>query len=252
ITNNFMLSQAKSPLTHVVVLFGPALVIVDAELEMAILNNMIFGDVRFYGTQGAFTQEDFDTKVAQPVVDGTLVIDLQADGGDARIEGNSLTRLTVDQDILSNLSTDTPPKFVGLFRRMSLLNNTIQPRSLNAQGFLDPYSCVQWLGAHVISNGNYFILPASISELILSVGSAAAASFICVGTSSSNLPAGRDYLLYTMPNVDAFRESANLIALIPFNPTPLPRPILPPPRPPLIPGSVSPKRKRKAPRPKPG
>jgi hypothetical protein len=172
---------------------GRALAIADANAETAIINNLIFGEVLFYGTQSAMTEDDFNTKIAKPIR-GKLVIDLKADGGDARIEGNSLTTLVVDEAILTQIATTGGQRILGgLFRRVSLLNNTINSTP-NA-----------WIGIHVISNGNHFVLQNKTR-----LGSAAGAFFICTGTSANFAGSALNFAVSTP---GAFRESANLIAL---------------------------------------
>jgi hypothetical protein len=79
---------------------------------------------------------------------------ISTEGRDAQIEGNSLQELVVDKNILPGNSR----ALNGVFRRVSLLNNTLEvDKSFNA-----------WLGANVISSGNHFI----VSDDNVTVGTA--------------------------------------------------------------------------------
>jgi Family of unknown function (DUF6519) len=169
-----------------------ALVIVNAKARTIILNNVILGQVRFYGTDGVLQWQTFNTKIAKAIAGKKLLI--RTVGRDAQIEGNSLRELVVDKSILLGDSQSLN----GVFRRVSLLNNTLEVDQSN-----------EWLAEHVISNGNHFIVPDSG----MTVGTACGSSFICVGTSANHLPT----LQFAVPSVqDDYRESANLITLKPI------------------------------------
>lgn len=170
-----------------------ALVIADANAATAILNNIIFGQVRLYGSaSGAAAQKTFDSNIASPIAAGDLLIERNATGRDAQIVGNSFQGLVVDGEIVPKAKGTT---ISGLFRRVSLLNNVIDA-TVN-----------EWLGEHVISNGNHIIAP----DNGMTVGTACGSSFICVGSSANYLPTT---LKFAVPSVkDDYRESANLITL---------------------------------------
>lgn len=177
-----------------------ALVIADANARTEILNNMILGQVRFYGSaSGAAAQKTFDSNIASPIAAGDLLIERNATGHDAQIVGNSFQGLVVDGEIVPTTKRDQKGTTIsGLFRRVSLLNNVIDA-SVN-----------EWLGEHVISNGNHFIVPKDS----MTVGTACGSSFICVGT-SANYP--DTTLRYSIPaKTNYYRESANLISLSPL------------------------------------
>jgi hypothetical protein len=161
-------------------LLAPALVIADARAETAILNNLIFGEVRFYGESEHIKPEAFD-KIALQIKGKVLLLDRNL--STVRIQGNICTNVVVDSNV----------KSADVFGRMSLLDNTFHMEGS------------QWLAAHVISNGNHFRLPAKRTA-----ATAKGASFICVGTSARG-----SSLRYAVPNPAAFSQSANLIEFEP-------------------------------------
>jgi hypothetical protein len=189
-------------------IFGPALVIADADADTSITNNIIAGEVRIYGTGSALSEEEFEnlaTRIHKPpglIWDTTSTSSTRS----LRIEGNSLTNVVVSRDIVPREGAST---LQGLFARMSLLDNTF-----HAQGS-------EWLALHVISNGNYFLAPPVATRRIQLMATAVAASFICVGTSARWIAST---LQYAVPPGDAifpastfFSQSANLfIALTPL------------------------------------
>jgi hypothetical protein len=171
-----------------------ALVIADANAETEIRNNIIRGQVRFYGSDGLLSQEAFNKQVAAPIR-GKVQIESNDKAPDARIESNTLEGVVVDKLILKSIiKTGDSTVLTGLFRRFSLLNNTIISTT-NA-----------WLGVHVISNGNFLVVPEAV------VGTAAGETFICIGTSAAD-PAA--VFQYSVPNAIEFSEAANLIGLVP-------------------------------------
>jgi hypothetical protein len=175
----------------------PALVIADAKAETAIVNNIIASEVRIYGRTSAFGQTDIIGFAGLFRMPGFVI---KNPAHTLRIEGNTLTKVVVDKSLKLGFIPPTPAasgSITGLFARMSILDNTF--------GSADN----QWIGAHVISNGNHFIQPAQSQNL--RVATAAGASFICIGT-SCNFPAK---LLQAVSSSAAFRESANLITFLP-------------------------------------
>jgi hypothetical protein len=181
-------------------IFGPALVIADADAELMIVNNIIKGEVRLYGIQKRFEQVAF-IHLANEIRD--LEIKWDPTQNDAKIEGNSLTEITVDEEAEPVL-VHHHGLLSGIFNRLSILNNT----------FSSSFPQNQWLAANVISNGNHFVPGAR--DLGIVVGT----SLICIGTSADYNPNGGDdgqpaaYLQYSIsPDRARFRESANLISL---------------------------------------
>jgi hypothetical protein len=175
----------------------PALVIADAMAETAIVNNVITGEVRIYGISGALSEAVFHD-LALGIRRQTLIVNSPSTRS-LRIEGNTLTKVVTDSHIVQ----PTPPgqkgtpALVGLFARMSLLDNLF-----NATGN-------QWLATHVISNGNYFL----VQDSGLTIGTAAGASFICMGTSANWFLV---ILRYGVPPIaNRFTQSANLMTLTP-------------------------------------
>ena len=118
-----------------------------------------------------------------------------------RIEGNSLTKVVVDSRRIPE--ENGVIVLIGLFARMSLLDNTF-----TATGN-------QWLAAHVISNGNHFL----VLDNGITIGTATGDMFICTGTSANHLPVR---LLYGVPTVPPtipppqshFNEAANLVKVV--------------------------------------
>lgn len=174
---------------------APAVVIADANADVFILNNFIIGEVRFYGLQFMLGQEIFD-QVAQKIQVRKLA--LVPTVRDAKIEGNTLTEVTVDRKIGDAI---TKPSLGGIFNRMSLLNNMFYfPRN-------------EWLAAHVNASGNHFW-----RENDFRVGTAAGASFICLGTGGNgSLP----ILRYGVPTLAGAKPpfrggvDSNFIQVIP-------------------------------------
>jgi hypothetical protein len=155
-------------------IFGPALVIADANADASIINNIIKGDVRFYGTTGgAHIRQTFDdvAEFFHRTGYSSLGTEAKPGGGTLRIEGNSLTKVMVDK--LIDPTALQAGLAVVFFSRMSILDNTF-----HSDGS-------QWLAIHVISKCNRFILPGMTSNAGPIVASAVAGSFICVGTSST-------------------------------------------------------------------
>jgi hypothetical protein len=168
---------------------APAVVIADANADVSIRRNVIVGEVRFYGRQTMLDQSQFD-QLAKSIQLGRLT--LSPTQRDAKIEGNTLTEVTVDSKIGTVAGT-----LGGVFSRISLLDNTFSsPRN-------------EWLAANVISNGNYFAsnLPAKAK-----LCTTAASSFICLGTSGGNRTNQLRYGVRTVIGVlPLFEKSANLI-----------------------------------------
>jgi hypothetical protein len=177
---------------------APAVAFADAKADISILNNVIRGEVRFYGTHSVLEARTFD-EVARKVKADTLT--LVATEGRANIEGNSLTTMVVDRKVGEVLTQVPPPKTLAVFNRLSLLNNTfLWPRSLLNER----------LAAHVIFNGNDFESPGE------QIGTVAATSFLCLGTSRK----GRG-LRYAVPThstgaLPALAEAANFIGVTPL------------------------------------
>jgi Family of unknown function (DUF6519) len=179
---------------------GPALVIADADAELMIVNNIIKGEVRLYGMRKRFDPAGF-SHFANEIQERQ--ISWAPTPNDAKIEGNSLTEVTTDEEAEpANLPNEGT--LSGIFNRLSLLNNT----------FSSSFPRNQWLAANVISNGNHFVPGAK--DLGIVVG----ASLICLGTSADFNPRTGDdghpgaYLQYSIsPDRSRLRESANLITL---------------------------------------
>jgi hypothetical protein len=150
----------------------PALVIVNAYTDTSIVNNIIRGAVRIYGFGGAFSQTVF-YDLALGIKNHTFILGAPSTRS-LRIEGNSLTNVLIDSQIVQPPPPGGKgaPTLIGLFARMSLLDNTFHEAGN------------QWLAAHVISNGNYFV----VTDSGLTIGVAAGASFICMGTSANWFP----------------------------------------------------------------
>lgn len=175
---------------------APAVVIADANADVSIRNNIIVGEVRFYGRQTMLGQSQFD-EVAKKIQLRRLTLSSTQRG--AKIEGNTLTEVTVDSKIGVAAAT-----LDGVFNRISLLDNTFSsPRN-------------EWLAANVISNGNYFNLNLPGKTKL---GTVAASSFICLGTSGGNRTNQLRYGVPTVAGVQpAFEKSANLIEVLPILP----------------------------------
>jgi hypothetical protein len=188
-------------------LMAPAVAIADANADVSIVDNIIIGEVLIYGTTGGALPADFDNlavriKNGRARVQNTSTCSL-------RIEGNSLGNVVVDSHrIPPPHSANGPDTLIGLFARMSLLDNTFHATDH------------QWLAGHVISNGNHFL----VRDNGITLGTATGDSFICTGTSADLLPVR---LLYGVPTVPPtvpptipppdpppFRESANLITVV--------------------------------------
>jgi hypothetical protein len=179
-----------------------ALVIADADADTTIVNNVITGDVRFYGIDQSIAADQLKL-VAQGIrASGmTLGVEIGTTERDANLQGNILTRLTVDKRINAVLpwGQDATKRNIinGVFNRMSLLNNTF---SAPANG---------WVGGHVIFNGNRFNF-----ELVgkNEVGIVGAISLICLGNSSKRQV---NSLLHGIPTGPSgpfnFQAAANLI-----------------------------------------
>ena len=71
---------------------APALVIADANAETAIVNNIITGEVRFYGATSSILPKTFKS-----IVKTGKLLSAKSQGRAARIEGNSLTQVVVDE-----------------------------------------------------------------------------------------------------------------------------------------------------------
>jgi hypothetical protein len=172
-----------------------ALVIMNANADTAIINNIIMGEVRIYGsTHGAFDPAAFEGVAA---LFETVQFPFKSSGRTLRVEGNSLTKVVVDKSIEARISSG----LVGLFARMSLLDNTF---SSTGQ---------QWLAAHVISNGNHFPLAYQTDpDKVVPLGTAAGLTFICMGTSSTGFAGELTYGVANM-GLPVFQASANLIRL---------------------------------------
>lgn len=173
---------------------APAVVIADANADVSIHNNIIVGQVRFYGRQNMLGQSQFD-EIAKRIQLRRLTLGSTQRG--AKIEGNTLTEVTVDSRIGAADTT-----LDGVFNRISLLDNTFSsPRN-------------EWLAANVISNGNYFNLNLPGETKL---GTVAASSFICLGTSAGNRGNQLRYAVPTVTGVQpAFEKSANLLDVLPI------------------------------------
>jgi hypothetical protein len=168
---------------------APAVVIADAKAETSITDNIIIGEVRFYGAKSSISQKEFEKIIGSVIKPGKLP-KAKNQERTVRIEGNSLTQVVADVALTKQAKASN-----GLFGRMSFLDNTF-----HAPGN-------QWMARHVISNGNNFALLDDAT-----VGTAAGATFICLGTTADVLPSK---LRFAVPTAAAFRESANLIKLVP-------------------------------------
>jgi hypothetical protein len=182
-------------------IFGPALVIADADAELMIVNNIIKGEVRLYGLQKRLELDKF--RLMAKSIQGPLPI-WAPTPNDAKIEGNSLTEITVDEKFNGLYSLPVHWTLSGIFNRLSLLNNT----------FASSFPQNEWLAANVISNGNHFVPGANI------LGIAAGLSLICIGTSADYyvpgnppIPPQLARLQYGVRTSTRVQESANLITL---------------------------------------
>jgi hypothetical protein len=179
---------------------APGLVIADAKANTAIINNVISGEVRIYGTTGAQTAAEFFARATLFRSANTTITSAHT----LRIEGNILTALLVDKNIKGSIIPPTPSSAAssatGLFERMSILDN-----DFSALGS-------QWLARHIISSGNHF---KTIASATLLLATAAGGSFICVGTSCLLPVQSQPAQIRRAVPQPNFRESANLITFVP-------------------------------------
>ncbi len=165
---------------------GTALTITDANADVQITDNRIFGGVTLYGPTFQIASAEF-TKLAQRVRDKKITIN--GSGHVAQIRGNILTGLFVSDSI-----TKADPLGANVFSQMTFSENALYDTSNQA------------LAQGINANANRFY---SFPDSQVATVSGA---FACVVGNSSETP--QSLLLYGIPDPKVFlKEAANIFEL---------------------------------------